>query len=157
MARTDTSAGAARETGHITEELLERLLESSSPEAYLTSEKDLLENRTFSEYAIALLGEHGLTRRSVIEASGLNVTYCYQMFQGSRSPGRDHAIMLAFGLRASVVEAQRLLRLAGHSELWSRIRRDAIIIYCIDRGLSREECDDELYRLGEKTLLSGDA
>ncbi len=67
---------------------------------------------------------------------------------------RDNAIMLAFGLGCSLVETQRLLRLAGVSELWPKIRRDAIIIWSIKEGLSREECDDELWRLGEKTLFS---
>lgn len=50
-------------------------------------------------------------------------------------------------------EAQRLLRLAGVSELWCKVPRDAILIWCFEHGLSREEADDELYRLGEKTLL----
>ena len=39
------------------------------------------------------------------------------------------------------------------SELWCKVPRDAILIWCFERGLSREEADDELYRLGEKTLL----
>lgn len=142
------------EKGPITEELLARLLASSSPEAYLDQEQDNLETRGFSEYVVTLLGEHGLTRREVIDASGLNITYCYQIFQGTRVPGRNHALMLAFGLGASVLETQRLLRLAGLSELWSRRRRDAIIIFCLEHGMTRQQCDDELFRLGEETLLS---
>ena len=65
--------------------------------------------------------------------------------------------MLAFGLGCSLVEAQRLLRLAGASELWSRNRRDAIIIFCLEHGMNRAQTDDELWRLGEKTLLDGEA
>ena len=61
--------------------------------------------------------------------------------------------MLAFGLRATLRETQRLLRLAGVSELWPKVRRDAIIIWCIERGYTREQCDDELYRLRESTIL----
>ena len=135
----------------LTEELLERLLASATPDAYLASSQT--ENRTLAQYVTQLATEKGTTRSQVIQASGLNATYCYQIFQGSRSPGRDHAIMLAFGLGCTLREAQRLLRLAGVSELWCRIRRDAIIIFAFEHGLSRVECDDELYRLGEKTLL----
>jgi hypothetical protein len=40
------------------------------------------------------------------------------------------------------------------SELWCKTRRDAIIIYCIEHGYTLAECDDELYRLGEETLVS---
>ena len=80
----------------------------------------------------------------------------YQVFKGERNIGRDHAIMLAFGLRCSLVETQRLLRLAGVSELWCKVRRDAIIIFCLQHGMTRAECDDELYRLGEPTLLTSE-
>ena len=45
------------------------------------------------------------------------------------------------------------MKLAGAAELYPKVRRDAIIIWCIDRGMSREACDDELWRFGEKTLL----
>ena len=38
-------------------------------------------------------------------------------------------------------------------ELWCKKRRDAIIIWCIEQGMNRILTDDELYRLGEKTLL----
>lgn len=61
--------------------------------------------------------------------------------------------MLAFGLGCSLRETQRLLRLAGVSELWPKTRRDAIIIWCVNNGKTMQECDDELWRLGEKTLL----
>ncbi len=54
---------------------------------------------------------------------------------------------------ATSLKTQRLLRLAGVSELWPKVRRDAIVIWSIKEGLSREECDDELWRLGEKTLF----
>ncbi|MEE1044390.1 MAG: XRE family transcriptional regulator [Olegusella sp.] len=138
----------------LTEELLARLLEASSPEAYLSDAQPDLEDRDLAAYASSLLEEHGIKRSQVIEASGLNPTYTYQIFQGTRRPGRDHAIMLAFGLRCTLREAQRLLRLAGTSELWSRKRRDAIIIYCLQHGMTRAACDDELWRLGEPTLLA---
>lgn len=46
----------------------------------------------------------------------------------------------------------RLLRRAGHSELYCKVRRDAVIIFCLEHGYSRFECDDELFRLGEKTI-----
>ncbi len=136
----------------LTDDLLEQLLSSTSPEAYLSSVE--LPERTLADYARALLADRGMKRADVIRASGLNTTFAYQVFQGVRHIGRDNAIMLAFGLRCTLVEAQRLLRLAGASELWCKVRRDAIIIYCLNEGMTRAQCDDELYRLGEKTLVA---
>lgn len=141
----------------LTEELLERLLESTSPEQYLDDAAAETENRTLADYAHALLAEKNLKRSDVIRASGLNATFAYQIFQGTRMAGRDSAIMLALGLQCSLRETQRLLRFAGVSELWCKLRRDAIIIFCIKQGYTREETDDELYRLGEKTLLTEEA
>lgn len=148
MATQDISQQASEP---LTEELLERLLASTTPEAYL--EEAPLFDRSLSEYAYALLEEKGLTRSAVIQASGINATYCYQIFQGTRHPTRDHVIMLAFGLGCSLTETQRLLRYAGVNELWVKLRRDAIIIHCVQQGMTRAQCDDELYRLGEETLL----
>ncbi|WP_423734817.1 hypothetical protein [Bifidobacterium primatium] len=51
----------------------------------------------------------------------------YDVFAGKRRPGRDHAIKLAFGLGCDLRETQRLLRLAGVSELWCKQRRDVIV------------------------------
>ena len=61
--------------------------------------------------------------------------------------------MLALGLGCSLRETQRLLRLDGVSELWPKVRRDAVIIWCVEHGFTRSQTDDELYRLGEKTLF----
>ena len=137
----------------LTNELLERLLASATPEAYLSGNETF--DRTLSDYLTQLLDEKQLKKSEVIRASAVNSTYAYQLFSGDRdTPSRDVAIKLAFGLRCSLVEAQRLLRYAGVAELWCKLRRDAIIIHCLSTGMTREQCDDELYRMGEPTLVS---
>lgn len=135
----------------LTEELLERLLASVTPEAYL--DQGLTIDRELSDYLHELLAEKGMRRADVVRASGLNGTFVYDVFQGKSKLGRDNAIMLALGLRCTLIETQRLLRLDGVSELWPKVRRDAIVIWCVEHGCSRVETDDELYALGEKPLL----
>lgn len=136
----------------LTEELLERLLASASPEAYLA--EGTTDNRSLAEYLQDLLAEKHLRRADVVHASAVNATFVYQIFSGQRRVSRDTAIKLALGLGCTLRETQRLLRHAGMSELWCKNRRDAIIIHCINHGLDRAETDDELYRLGEQTLVS---
>lgn len=145
---TDSPAQGQR----LTEELLARLLASKSLPDYL-DENDP-QDRALPDYLRELLHAHGLKNRAeVARRSGINGTVIYDIFCGKSKPGRDHAIMLAFGLRCNLRETQRLLRMAEVSELWVKIRRDAIIIWCIENGFDRVETDDELYRLGEPTLL----
>ena len=139
---------------HLTEELLDRLLSSTSIEQYL-DEKPVT-TRTLTDYLFERMEAHGLKRADVVRATGINATVVYDVFSGKSRPGRDHAIMLAFGLQCTLRETQRLLRLAGVSELWCKQRRDAIIIWCIRNGFDRIATDDELYRMGEATLLPAD-
>lgn len=139
---------------HLTEELLDRLLSSTRIEQYLDEEP--VTTRTLTDYLFERMEAHGLKRADVVRATGINATVVYDVFSGKSRPGRDHAIMLAFGLQCTLRETQRLLRLAGVSELWCKQRRDAIIIWCIRNGFDRIATDDELYRLGEPTLLQAD-
>ena len=136
---------------HLTEELLDRLLASASIEQYL--DEGLVSARTLTDYLFDRMEAHDLRRADVVRASGLNATVVYDIFSGKSRPGRDHAIMLALGIGCTLRETQRLLRLDSVAELWCKDRRDAIVIWCIERGMSRACTDDELYRLGEKTLL----
>ena len=124
----------------LTEDLLARLLAAPNPDSYLG--EGLTLQRSLADYLHELLA-----------AKGLNSTVVYDAFSGKSRLGRDNALMVAFGLGCSLRETQRLLKLAGAAELYPKVRRDAIIIWCIDRGMSREACDDELWRFGEKTLL----
>ncbi|MBQ6524630.1 MAG: XRE family transcriptional regulator [Atopobiaceae bacterium] len=135
----------------MTEELLERLLASATPEAYLSTTQT--DDRSLADYLLDLIDAHGVTRADVVRGSAVNSTFVYQVFSGTRKIGRDNAIKLAFGIGCTLREAQRLLRHAGVSELWCKNRRDAIIIYAIEHGFTLAECDDELYRLGEDTLV----
>lgn len=137
---------------HLTEDLIARLRAAANPQEYL--DEGVTMDRTLPDYLADLLAEKNLKRATVIRSSGVHPTVAYDIFSGKCThPGRDKMIMLAFGLNCTLAEAQRVLRLAGVSELWPKVRRDAIIAWCIDHGKSRAACDDELWDFGEKTLL----
>ena len=153
-ASSTSTAPTPSPTEHLTEELLERLLASKSVDSYLENAET--PNRSLPDYLFELLHKRKLKRADVMRGSGLNGTVVYDIFSGKSRPGRDHAVMLALGLKANLRETQRILRLAGVAELWCKHRRDAVLIWCIEHGLTRAETDDELYRLGEKTLLGTD-
>ena len=151
MTRDERADMTETQTEPLTEELLERLLASSGPEAYL--DQAPTDDRSLSDYLMDLIDAHGVRRADVVRRSAVNSTFVYQIFAGERQVGRDNAIKIAFGIGCTLRETQRLLRHAGLSELWCKNRRDAIIIHCIDQGLSLPECDDERFRLGEPTLV----
>ena len=130
----DVAREGRRVEERLTEDLLEELLKTERPEDYLLHE--VLVDETLPGYLNELLAERGISRAAVGRASGITSAFLYELFAGKSAPRRDTA-----------------LKLAGLSELWPRRHRDAVIIWCIDRGMSRVECDDELYRLGEEPLF----
>lgn len=85
---------------HLTEELLERLLESSDISDYLDSQAVV--ERELPDYLFALMKAHNLKRADVVRGSGVNATVVYDIFAGKSKPGRDHAIMIAFGLECDL-------------------------------------------------------
>lgn len=135
----------------LTEELLDRLISSSDIQSYL--DQDSTSNQTLTVFLETLREANNMKRSTLARESGLNATVVYDIFSGKSRPGRDHAIMLSIGLNCDLRETQRLLRLAGVSELWCKQRRDAIIIWCIEHGFDLAATDDELQRLGERPLL----
>lgn len=134
----------------LTDELLSELLDSSSIDDYV-EHHDFIE-RTLSEYLRQLLDEKHLERARVVRMADLNETYGYQIFTGARRPTRDKVLQIAFAMALTLKETNRALTAAGASVLTCKDRRDAIIIFCIDRSCSLQKVNEELYRLGEDTI-----
>lgn len=134
-----------------TEELLERLLSSSSPEAYLASLPEA--DRSFHRMLTTVAAAHGVSRARAIEDAGITTSYGYQVFSGVRNPSRDTVLMLVLGIRATLEETQALLTRASLGRLWAKDPRDAVIIFGIAHSWSRSRVDDELFGSGLPTLL----
>ena len=134
----------------LTESELDRLLHAPSIDAFI-DERDLPE-RTLADYLQELLAQKRLERAQVVRMANLNETFGYQIFKGTRHPSRDKVLQIAFAMALSLREANRALRAAGTNELNAKVRRDAIIIFCLDRGCSLQKVNEELYRFGEQTV-----
>ena len=111
-----------------------------------------LANQTLSELLNAFLEEKGLARADVIRAAALNETFGYQIFMGQRNPSRNKVLQIAFAMRLNLRETNRILRAAGASDLYCKNRRDAIIIFCLDKGYRLQKTNEELYRFDEETI-----
>ena len=74
------------------------------------------------------------------------------MINGTRKPTKDKLLQLCFGLKATVEEANRILVIADAGGLYGKNRRDCIIIFALDKGLSLNETNELLYELGERVF-----
>ena len=102
MTRDERADMTETQTEPLTEELLERLLASSSPEAYL--DQAPTDDRSLSDYLMDLIDAHGVRRADVVRRSAVNSTFVYQIFAGERQVGRDNAIKIAFGIGCTLRE-----------------------------------------------------
>lgn len=95
-------------------------------------------------------------RNRFIKRSDIERTYGHQLFRGLRMPSRDKVIQLAFGFEFGVEATQELLKSARKSSLYPKIKRDAVILFCINRGMSIFDTQAVLEELGISLLGEGD-
>lgn len=132
------------------------LLFAKSITGFLEANQDNMLSLTLSEYLMVLLKQRGLRRSDVVRDSGLEKAYVYQIFSGEKKPSRDKLIAVTFGLHLPVEETQRTLKLGGYSELYTRIARDAVILFAVSHAKDIWETDGLLHDNGFPTLLSPD-
>lgn len=135
-----------------TTQLLKELENFNTFEEYENANRDSMINKNLSEYLTDLLNERHLTKAEVIRKAELSDGYAYQIFSGLKTaPKRDKLICL-IGMGLSVNETNSVLKIAGLSPLYPKIKRDSIIIINMNNNKSVVEINEALYNEGEDTL-----
>ena len=135
-----------------TDELL-NILQGCSNLSHLEDTLQILPKKneyTFTSYLSKLLSEKNISKSKVIADANLARTYGYQIFQGEKNPGRDKILAIAFAMHLTLEECNRLLTLAHI--LYSKNRRDAIIIFALENNYSLDKTNDVLYEMQEDIL-----
>ena len=105
-----------------TTRLLNELKNAKSFVGFVDKNTDAFSDESISDYLQRLCFERNVELAQVIRRSGIDRTYGYQLIQ------------LGFGFPLMFSELQMLLRMAGKSQLYPRIRRDAAIIYGLNNN-----------------------
>jgi len=137
-----------------TTNLMKRLFRTNSLSAFLKSNESNLQPADFRTMLKGLCDDRGLSPARVIERSQIERSYGHQLFNGTRRPSRDKVLQLCFGIGLGVEDTQKLLRAAGKSQLYPRLKRDAVILYGLQHGLSIFAVQDALTDYG-LTVLGG--
>ena len=95
----------------------------------------------------------GMRRAEVLQRSGLNTIYGYQIFSGKRRPSRDVLLCLCLGLRMQPEQTQTLLKSTGYAPLYVKNRRDSAIYYALSHGQDAVTLNQMLFDLKEPTIL----
>ena len=135
-----------------TEELLNELQKADDVIKFAKENEMELESLSLTEQLELLLEKYQKQKKDIIRDAGLDTTYGYQIFDGRKKPRRDKLLQLAFGFPLTVEETNRVFRAGGVSSLYVRSKRDTICMYCLQQGMTVDECNALLYQAGEETL-----
>lgn len=127
-----------------TEILKNKLLQSENIEDFIDIHHKNLNTNTFKDYIYALIECKGLRISEALSMAQMSESYGYQLFNGKRQPSRDKVIQLALGLGLALSETNRLLKLAGKSELYVKEQRDAVFMFALNKKWSLFDVEDLL-------------
>lgn len=119
-----------------TEELTNELKAATNVKDYLSKNKENLLAESLPEHLEKLLTQKKLKKSDVIRGSLLGKAYVYKIFDGEKKPSRDKLLAISFGLSLSDQETQEMLKLSGNRELYARDKRDAVILFALQRNQS---------------------
>lgn len=128
-----------------TSTLFRLLFKTSNIKELMENNADEMRLPSFSEYISGLCADCGEVPERIIKRANIERSFGHQLFKGTKKPSRDTALQLAFGFETDVDTAQELLRYAGMSALYPRIKRDAAIIYCLHNRFTIVEAQNVLY------------
>ncbi|MCM1334776.1 MAG: hypothetical protein NC084_06635 [Bacteroides sp.] len=136
-----------------TDKLFEMI--ETDPEKFLsgvgsTDFKD--EQELFIEFLLRAMDEKYMNPKRLSLMTGISQSHMYQITSGAKRSGRDNTILMAIALGLDLAGTQRLLKLSENAPLYPRVKRDAILIACIECGLGIEETDRKLVENSEKRI-----
>ena len=113
-----------------TNQLLKTIQETKSDG--LNTLMQSLDNLTFSEYLNHILDAKHMSKAQVLSKTTIQRNYGYQIFDGSKVPNKDKVIQLSLGFGLDLRVTNNLLSLSNNGMLYPKVKRDALLIYCIE-------------------------
>ena len=131
-----------------TQELWAQLFQERSPDLVLSDicvQQDL---PPLNEYLRALCEARGEKPERILKRGNIDISFGHRIFAGRRNPSRDTVLQLAFGLELDAEETQQLLKIARATAMHPRVKRDAVIAYCLQHHYSLMDTQEVLFTNG---------
>ena len=120
-----------------TTERLDKILQNADTSDFKKyREEELTEELpSLSDYLNEYIAKKNLLVADVVKNSRMSKDYAYALLNGNRkNPTKDRIIALCLAIGMNLLETQRALKICG-MVLYSKNKRDAAIIICINRGI----------------------
>ena len=134
--------------------LMRRLLKAADLDSFFHNKENWSDEQDFCMLLCSLCEKYGILPSQAIRQAQIERTYGHQLFNGTRRPSRDKVLQLSVGMGLTVEETQSLLHAAGKSRLSPRLKRDAVVIYSLQRKLPFLVTQELLVKYG-LTILGG--
>lgn len=135
-----------------TDDLQQELMEAHDLDQFLSDNEENFINNSVCELLSLLFRKRNISKATLAKQSGMSEVYLHQVFAGRRNPSRSRLLCLCFGLQTTVEETQELLKQWGFARLYTKNRRDAIILYGILNGQDLFAVNDKLFAENEESL-----
>lgn len=135
-----------------TGELKNELKRESDLDHFFSRNRKEMDEQTLPDLLLAFLEKYEEKQKDVIKRSMIPASYAYQIFEGRKNCGRDKLLRLALAFPLSLADTNRMLSVGGFNDLYVRNKRDAIIMYCLEKRIGVVDTNDLLYERGEDIL-----
>ncbi len=136
----------------ITNKLLGQLKNEQSINRFLKeNEPDFVSQDIVSFFEERMM-KYKLDKSEIILRADIDRSYGYQILRGARYASRDNYLRIAIGMGLDLTDTQLLLNITQTSPLYVRVKRDAAIIYCIEKHYTLSAAQELLYHLKLKIL-----
>lgn len=127
-----------------TDKLISELFRTDNIDAFLRAHEWELVVPSFASYITRLCKQKNMTISKALDNADIGTSFGYALFNGARKPSRDTVIKLAIALGLNLDDTQKLLSAAGFGGLYPKIKRDAVIIFALQRGYTLYQIQDQL-------------
>ena len=133
-------------------DILSRIDSTRGMDQYMEIPKVAESCQSFRQYFQSLPAVQNMDSGDLIQKSGLERSYYYQVMKGTRRPGRDKVLRLCLGAGLTLRQTTRALELSGNAVLYPRNRRDIILTVAINQKAGVDDANILLFNYGEDPL-----
>ena len=133
-------------------DILSRIDSTRGMDQYMEIPKVAESCQSFRQYFHSLPAVQNMDSGDLIQKSGLERSYYYQVMKGTRNPGRDKVLRLCLAAGLNLKETTRALELSGNAVLYPRNRRDIILTVAVNQMADVDDTNLLLFKYGEKPL-----
>lgn len=141
-----------QKNGLTTSQLLSIIKKSGQFSDVTSAFHDIETEPVFCHFLYHLMEKYKKTPKDIISASGIERSYFYHILSGQKTPGRNIILRISLCLSATLNETNQLLRLAHQGTLYAKVRRDAAIIFAIEKKYTMQQTNAFLISVQELPL-----